>query len=378
MRIGLIIYGSLETLSGGYLYDRKLVEFLRRAGDQVEVISFPWRSYARHLGDNFSPTRLHSLQRSLPGLDLLLQDELNHPSLFLLNRRLRPRRLRPRGLRQEQPIPILSIVHHLRSSEARPSWQNRFYRAVERRYLASVDGFIFNSQTTRAEVEQALGGRARDLPALTRKASLVAYPAADHLQPEIHNDEIARRACQPGPLRVLFLGNLIPRKGAHTLLEALGRLPAGECTLEIAGSPLVDPAYTRRLQRQAAGLGDRVRFLGRLSEAGLRAAMRSSQVLAVPSSYEGFGIVYLEGMGFGLPAIGGSAGAAREVITPGQDGFLVAPERAEEIAACLAGLAADRQRLVELGLAARRRYLAHPTWEGTAARIRDFLQGWAG
>jgi len=55
MKLGLIIYGSLDTLSGGYLYDRKLVEYLRRCGDTVEVISLPWRNYARHLADNLSP-----------------------------------------------------------------------------------------------------------------------------------------------------------------------------------------------------------------------------------------------------------------------------------------------------------------------------------
>ena len=49
MRIGLIIYGSLDTVSGGYLYDRKLVEFLRGEGDTVEIISLPWRHYAAHL-----------------------------------------------------------------------------------------------------------------------------------------------------------------------------------------------------------------------------------------------------------------------------------------------------------------------------------------
>ena len=53
MRIGLVIYGSLDTLSGGYLYDRKLVEYLRAQGDTVEVISLPWRNYAAHLTDNF-------------------------------------------------------------------------------------------------------------------------------------------------------------------------------------------------------------------------------------------------------------------------------------------------------------------------------------
>ena len=41
MHIGLIIYGSLDTLTGGYLYDRLLVEQLRHRGDQVDVISLP-------------------------------------------------------------------------------------------------------------------------------------------------------------------------------------------------------------------------------------------------------------------------------------------------------------------------------------------------
>ncbi len=53
MKIGLIIYGSLEIVSGGYLYDRKLVEFLKDQGDQVEIISLPWRGYLRSLADNW-------------------------------------------------------------------------------------------------------------------------------------------------------------------------------------------------------------------------------------------------------------------------------------------------------------------------------------
>ena len=84
MRIGLLIYGSLDTLSGGYLYDRKLVEHLRQAGDSVEIVSIPWRSYPAHLADNLS-LRLYRRLRDLP-VDILLQDELNHPSLALVNR----------------------------------------------------------------------------------------------------------------------------------------------------------------------------------------------------------------------------------------------------------------------------------------------------
>ena len=53
MKIGLIIYGSLKTISGGYLYDRKLVELLKKRGDQIEIISLPRRNYAAYLTDNF-------------------------------------------------------------------------------------------------------------------------------------------------------------------------------------------------------------------------------------------------------------------------------------------------------------------------------------
>jgi len=131
VRVGLIIYGSIDTISGGFLYDRMLVERLRRQGDQVEIISlswrsygrslFSWRSYGRSLGDNLS----WALHRRLcqASLDVLLQDELTHPSLFWLNRRLKSR----------VRYPLVAIVHHLLCSEARPAWQNRFYRWVERR-----------------------------------------------------------------------------------------------------------------------------------------------------------------------------------------------------------------------------------------------------
>ena len=123
MRIGLVIYGDLSTASGGFLYDRMLVEAFRRAGDTVDVISFPWKGYGACLFQNVDRALRASL---LPwNGDLLLQDELNHPSLFSLNRTFR--RLRP--------VPVISIVHHLRTSEQNPVAARRLYRRVERAYL---------------------------------------------------------------------------------------------------------------------------------------------------------------------------------------------------------------------------------------------------
>lgn len=352
MRVGLVIYGSLATVSGGYLYDRRLVDYLQRQGDQVEIISLPWRTYAAHLTDNLAT----KLRRRLEGdFDLLLQDELNHPSLAWLNGRLR------------NPAPLVSIVHHLRSNETRPDWQNRFYRAVERRYLRSVDAFIFNSHTTRQAVESLAG---------QERPSVVAYPGGDRFGQSMSAEAVARRA-RTGPLRLLFVGNLIPRKGMHTLLAALARLPDANWRLNIAGSLRIDPAYARRIYglMDRYDLDKRVIWRGSLNDAGLAKELAAAHVLVVPSSYEGFGIVYLEGMAFGLPAIATTAGAAGEIITDGEDGFLVPPEDPVALADRLSSLAAGRDTLARMGQAALARYARHPTWEQSAAAIRGFLLG---
>jgi len=372
MRVGLLVYGSLDTFSGGYLYDRKLVEHLRAAGDEVEIVSVPWRNYAAHLADNVSGTLRRQLRAAR--WDVLLQDELNHPSLFLLNRWLRPR----------VRYPVISIVHHLRCSELRPAWQNALYRRLEREYLRSVDGFVFNSETTRAAVSALtpLPGATRHPSPLSQRERgeggeggvrvIVAHPAADHIQPCLTPAQIEARAATGGPLRILFLGNVIPRKGLHTLLAALAQV-RGEWRLTVVGRLDVDLKYVRRIRaivetRRSASL------LGRLEAADLRAQLETHHVLAVPSSYEGFGIVYLEAMAHGLPVIATTAGAAREIVTDGVDGCLVPPEDPKALAAALQSLLADGERLRAMSLAARARFERHPTWAQSMARVREFLQ----
>ncbi len=311
----------------------------------MHIISLPWRNYAAHLGDNFS-------FRLPPGLDLLIQDELNHPSLLTAN--------------QRKPYPVVSLVHHLRCSELRPAWQNAFYRLIERRYLQSVDGFIFNSQTTRNVVTGLIGNK---------QPSLVAYPPTDRFGASLPEAFVRSRAAEPGPLRIVFLGNVIPRKGLHTLLEAISRQPAA-FHLDIIGSLTADGAYAQEMQGLASVLRppSSVDFLGPLDNLPLADKLKSAHVLVVPSSYEGFGIVYLEGMGFGLPAIGTTAGAAGEIIREGETGFLIRPEDAETLAARLAGLAADRSLLARLSVRALERYRAQPTWQQTSGEIRAFLK----
>jgi glycosyltransferase involved in cell wall biosynthesis len=355
MKIGLVIYGDLNTVSGGYRYDRRLVDHLRQAGHDVEMISLEPREYRKTLLDNVTPKLWRRLRRL--DIDLLLEDELNHSSLFALNL----------FLRRRVQFPIISIVHHLRSSEPRSNWQNHLYAAVERRYLKTVDGMIFNSRTT----EQTVG-------ALTgqTKPSVVVLPGRESDPPEIDDAWFERRARRPGPLRVVFLGNLIPRKGVHTLLEAMSRLPAGRAVLTMIGSLDVDPEYAREMQQYVHQLavGGRVSMTGPLPDRAVQALLRESDVLAVPSTYEGFGMVYLEGMAYGLPAIASTAGAASEFVEDGRNGYLVDPDDAAKIARHLLHLAGDWRALVNMSRAARSTYLAHPTWDDSMSLARRFLE----
>lgn len=354
MHIGLIIYGSLETRSGGYLYDRQLVAYLRDHGDEVTLYPLPWRNYPRHLLQNFQRRFLHALSQD--NLDLLLQDELNHPSLFLLNARLKAR----------VSYPILALVHHLRSDEAQAAAFRPVVRAVERRYLRSVDGFICNSRATLASV-RALAG--------VQRPAIVAHPGRTPGAPPITDAAIRARARESGPLRLLFVGNLIPRKGLHTLLQALAQMPEHMARLTIVGDPEMDPRYSQRMQRMARRLGvhTRLTWAGPVPDPTLRRLYAHHHVLVVPSQHEGFGIVYLEAMGYGVIPIGTEAGGAGEIIRPGETGLLIPVGDAQALAARLLWLHHHRAEMAEMGVAARRAWLAHPTWQETGERVQAFL-----
>jgi len=354
MRIGLVIYGDLSTASGGFLYDRMLVDALRRGGDRVDVISFPWRGYGACLLQNFDPAVRTAFLRWSG--DLFLQDELNHPSLFFLNR----------AFKRLRAAPVISVVHHLRTSELNPAAARGLYHRVERAYLRSVDGFVFNSHATQASVERLLDGPA---------SGMVATPGGDRLGPLLSEQEVLRRCAEEGPLRVLFVGNVIPRKGLSTVIDGLGQVPSRLWRLTVAGSRSMNAAYAAEVDRAVAAraLGGSVRMAGPLDDAQLVEAYRTHHVLAVPSQYEGFGIVYLEAMGFGVVPIGSRNGGAAEVIEHGKSGCLVKPGDSRGLADTIARLAADRTLLRSMALEARRRFCAFPGWEPSMKAVREYL-----
>jgi glycosyltransferase involved in cell wall biosynthesis len=174
----------------------------------------------------------------------------------------------------------------------------------------------------------------------------------------------------------MFLGNVIPRKGLDVLLDALSRLSRLDWRLTVVGSLEMDRSYANSAREAAEGGPNkgRIQFRGPLVDDRLAVEMREHHLMALPSHYEGYGIAYLEAMGFGMPVVGADAGAAPEIITPGVDGFLVPPGDSASLAEAISSLCSDRFGLAEMGLAARRRYLASPRWDESGEKIRTFLK----
>jgi glycosyltransferase involved in cell wall biosynthesis len=355
MRIGLVIYGRLDTLTGGYLYDRFLAEALRRRGHAVDIISLEEKPYALGLFDNLS----RDLEARLADRrwDLLLQDELCHPCLFRLNRRIRLRRR----------TTIVGIVHQMLCCQPRPRLLNLAYSWAERRYLQTTDGLLFPSRFNQ-DLARQLIGRNRPMQ--------VAHPGGDRLGRIPSEQRIVERSHTAGPLELLFVGHLSPVKGLHLLLESVSRLPADMWRLTVAGSLAADRTYARRILASIGrrALVSQVRILGVVNGERMRRLYTAGQVFVMPFAHEGFGIAALEAMAFGLPVIGSSAAGVREFVRHEENGFLVAARDHPAVRRHLELLYHDRDRLAGMGQAAWQTCSAHPTWEESMNRACGFLE----
>jgi glycosyltransferase involved in cell wall biosynthesis len=349
MRIAFIIYGEIDTLSGGYLYDRRLIDYLRNQGEDVDIISLGIPAYLKALMRNADPQKL--LNHSY---DLIIQDELAHPACLRLNIELR----------RKQKIPIIALVH-LFSAFIPGMLLTQALRAfVEKRYLMTLDGLILNSQST---LEQA-----KQLSNKTLPPHLVALPCGDNFSSDI----VDEKKYNSGQLKILFVGNLSKQKGLHVLLRSLTLLKEKPISLTVVGREDVERAYVNQQKEFAKkqGIFNKVTFMGVLTGESLRTMYQQHDVFVLPSKNEAYGIVYLEAMQFGLPAIATTMGGGREIIEHKKNGFLVPAEDSIALAEILDKLLQDHGYLAELAKRARERYEAHPQWHQSCENIHDFLK----
>ena len=347
MHIGLVVYDGLDGRSGGYRYDRQLVSYLRDLGDEVEVISLSRRGTLGTATDTISPAIRRDLDRPV---DILLQDALCADVLWRHNTHL------------TRPGAVLAIVHLLRSAKGMGN-RRLPWRWLERRYLRTLDGAVCPSASTVQETR-----------ALTSIPTTVAYPAGRHEGMATHPATVRSHAAS-GPLDIVFVGNVIPRKGVMTLLDALEGL-SGEWRATIVGSHDADPSYARTVRRtvdrhEAAA---RIEVVGAVSDDRLETVLTEAHVLAIPSRRESFGMVYLEAMEYGTVPIATTVGGSREFVVDGYNGRLVPPDDPVALQGILHELLTDRDELAALGARALETAEYHTTWAASMSRVRQFLR----
>jgi glycosyltransferase involved in cell wall biosynthesis len=166
--------------------------------------------------------------------------------------------------------------------------------------------------------------------------------------------------------RVVSVGNLVPGKGVHLVLDALRRVPADvPWTYDVVG----DGPERGRLQALVAerGWSSRVRFHGALAHEAALAVVAGARVFALPSSPEAFGIAYLEAMALGVPVLAVRGEGPEAFVHDGEDGWLV--ERTEEgVAGPLSRALVDRDLAREAGDTARRSARGRD-WAAAAAEL---------
>jgi len=343
--LSFAVPGDLETLTGGYVYDRRLAAALTRAGWSIEVLawapSFPHPSAADRAAAAASLAALSD--RSLVLIDGLAFGVL--PEL---------------AEAEASRLRLVALVHHPLSLEPELSPEERArLKQSEQRALAATLGVIATSETTAETLIRDYSVRPDRLA--------VAKPGTDPA-PFARGSGLGVR----GP-HILSVGTLTPRKGHDLLIEALARISDLSWTCTIAGSLTRSPETTSALRASIAAnrLGERIRLAGEIADLG--SLYDSADLFVLASRHEGYGMVFAEALQRGLPVIGTTAGAIPEVVPPSA-GLLVPPNDARLLADALRQLVADAGTRRRLAAGARAAAADLPRWEETAQKVSVFLR----
>lgn len=332
MDVVLVTAGDPERLTGGYLYNRHVLEGLNRARIPVAAIVLT-ESHIRPAGHEL----IRALQETQPRLIIL-------DSIALMP-----------GARVTRPpdVKLLALMHMLPSALVPPSGRGAL-EVAERKVLPSAGAIVTASRDLARRLEErGIQQRIEVIP-----------PGRDQLPwtgPRPERDP-------SNPVEFLCVANWWPAKGIHLLVQAFGRLQV-PAFLDLVGAEGA-PAYAHRVRTaiNRYDARDRVRIHGPLSGQDLADRYHSTDVFVLPSLEEGYGTVVSEALNAGLPVVAFALGPLQDLVTP-ESGTLVPPGDVDALSAAMDRFARDPNLRKRAGEAARRRAEDLPTWRETEARF---------
>jgi glycosyltransferase involved in cell wall biosynthesis len=296
IELHFVVPGPLDQLTGGYVYDAKVVAGLTALGWHVRVHNLVGRFPD---ADAVAREALVTALASLPDGARVVIDGLAMGGL--------PEVVEAHADR----LSIVSLVHHPLAEETgvTPAEAERF-RALERRALAPCAGVVVSSAFT------ARGLEAYGVP-------------AERVRVVVPGTEPAPPAVGPGPGEppcLLCVASVTPRKGHDVLVAALARVRDLEWTCVLAGSLARNPSHAQQVCERIAeaGLSERVELVGERHGEQLEELYRRATAFVLASHYEGYGMVLADALAHGLPVVSTTGGAIPFTVPVGT-GILVPP-----------------------------------------------------
>jgi glycosyltransferase involved in cell wall biosynthesis len=345
--LALLVPGSLDTPTGGYAYDKRMVHELRGRGWQVDVLvvegGFPFPT-----ADALQ--RADAALAALPDGAVALCDGLAFGVMP------------DAAERHAERLRLVALVHHPLALETglAPEVAGAL-RESERRALAATRGVVVTSRATVARVVDLGVAGARIAP---------VEPGIDPAAPAAGT----RRLDPTAPVELLCVASVVPRKAYDLLLTALARLHDLPWHLTCVGSLDMDRDYAARVQARAAApdLAGRVTFTGSAMGAELERAYHRADVFVLPSHYEGYGLAVAEAVARGLPVVCSDTGAGAELVGP-DSGAVVHPGDLEGLTAALARVIGDDRHRAALAAGATARAATLRSWPEAATALEAAL-----
>lgn len=337
--------GDLATPTGGYAYDRRMI---------AELAALGWRAQVLDLGDGFPrPTnaiRAAACKRleRIPAGTTIVIDGLAFGVLPEAAEVL------------HASHPLVALVHHpLALETGLDAEETAALRQSETAALAHACRTIATSA--------AIGNLLLAEFGVAKERLAVAPPGTDRAP-------IVPRAAD-GPVHLLAVGAIVPRKGYDVLLAALTRLMFLPWQLVIVGDRTRNPDTARRIDTDIAryGLADRVQMTGAIADEELAALYASADLFVLPSRFEGYGMAYTEAIAHGVPVVGTTAGAIPQTVPAGV-GVLVHPDDIDALTKVLRRLIEFPHERRALAAAARAAAATLPTWRDAAGIFAKVLE----
>jgi len=343
--------GDLQTVSGGYIYDRHVIKELKAQGCEIELLSlgpgFPFPdqetlSKAGYVLSRIKPSKPIVIDGLALGVmpEAIAQASVNHP--------------------------IIALIHHpLAYESGLTADQQAKFKSSERLALSYADHVIANSPLTAQTLVESFG--------VDDKKITIVIPGTNQVSPLLH--EVRKPFSSKNEFKWLSVGSIIPRKGFDILIKALVPLKEMTWSLSIVGDNTRDmKAYSDLLEGIAHfQLQDRIHLHGVIDSMRLDSLYREADGFVLASLFEGYGMAYAEALSYALPIVGTSGGAISQTV-PDSAGILTPPGDITSLTSTLKLVMCNPHLREQLSLSAKEAAKKLPTWAESAKVFADVIK----